>query len=65
MYYEYPGLTVGIHNTKKEGLRVEPTEIIDLFFILSTLISSELDVNKMDYLIMEANILVLHLGILI
>lgn len=39
---------------KKEGLRFESTDSIDLFFILSALISSQLDADRMDYLIRDA-----------
>ena len=38
---------------KKDGLKLESTDSIDLFFILSALVSSQLDADRMDYLIRD------------
>jgi len=39
---------------RKDGLKFRSTDNIDLFFILSALISSQLDADRMDYLIRDA-----------
>lgn len=39
---------------KREGLDTEVSEKMDLFFVLSSLISSQLDADRMDYLLRDA-----------
>lgn len=38
---------------KKDGLKIGDNDTIDLFFILTSLISSQLDADRMDYLIRD------------
>ena len=41
-------------NVKRHGLEAEKFEGIDIFFVLSSLISSQLDADRMDYLLRDA-----------
>lgn len=41
-------------NVKRHGIDARPFEGIDLFFVLSSLISSQLDADRMDYLLRDA-----------
>lgn len=41
-------------NVKKNGIEARTFEGIDLFFVLSSLISSQLDADRMDYLLRDA-----------